>query len=112
MEDTERSKEKNIEALLQAGYAVENRLDPHLRAAMYGRLSQSLNKHPAFPPLALGLICAVLLILAIYMAAAATGIIPLSESDPLLYLTASALLLNFLCLPIASILIVIRRKHA
>jgi hypothetical protein len=112
MEDTEQSKEKNIEALLQAGYAVENRLDPRLRAAMYARLSQSLSTHPAFPPLALGLICAVLLLLAIYLFAAATGVIPLSESDPLLYLIASALLLNILCLPIASILIVIRRKHA
>ena len=112
MKEKERPEEKNIEMLLKAGYPEEGRLDPRLRVTVYSRLVKAMKARPVFPPLALVLICVTLLLLAAILIGAAIGELPFVKMDLLIYLAGGVLLLNLLCLPVASILIVIRRKHA
>jgi hypothetical protein len=112
MEDKKHSSEENVEALLKASYPAQGQLDPRLRASLYGRLAQTLRPTPLFPKMALALICAALLLLEFLAACASVGLIAFPSNDLFTLLTAGIVFLNLLCLPIASILIVIKRSRA
>jgi hypothetical protein len=112
MEDKNHPLEENVEALLKASYPTQGQLDPRLRASMYGRLVQMLPPTPLFPKMALGLICAALLLLELLAVGTSVGLVAFPVNDLFALLTAGIVLLNLFCLPIASILIVIKRASA
>jgi len=104
--------EENMRGLLKAAHPTQGKIDARLRAGVYGQLAHRLAARPAFPPLILGLIGGVVLILEAFTIAMGAGWISAPGNELAVLLIAGVASLNLLSLPVACVFIVIRRKNA
>ena len=119
--DKEQWRENNTAQLIQAGIGADARLDPRVKERVWLRLAAQMSKQPApapFPDFAIGTL-GVLLVLAAagalvrYLGTSAPSMppsMPPSMSPSLFFIPLFFLVLNFAMIPVASILIVIRRR--
>jgi len=115
--DKEQWRENNTARLIQAGIGADARLDPRVKERVWLRLVAQTPQQsvPApFPDFAIGTL-GVLLVLAAagalvrYLGTSAPSMLP-SMLPSLLSVSLFFLVLNFAMIPVASILIVIRRR--
>ena len=115
--DKEQWRENNAARLIQAGIGGDARLDPRVKERVWLRLAAQMPKQPAlapFPDFAIGTL-GVLLVLAAAGALSrflgfAAPFMPPSMSPSLFFVPLFFLVLNFAMIPVASIVIVIRRR--
>lgn len=107
--------EENIARLIEVGLGPQARPEPTIRGQTWRLLKAQLYERrdvPAFSNTALAVLTGILTVLAVWLIGqvqAASGPVHLSLSLILVALLVTA---NLLWVPIAGILIVIRRRHA
>jgi len=115
--DKEQWRENNTAQLIQAGIGADARLDPRVKERVWLRLAAQMSKQPApapFPDFAIGTLGVLLVLAAVgalvrYLGTSAPSMLP-SMSPSLFFIPLFFLVLNFAMIPVASILIVIRRR--
>jgi len=115
--DKEQWRENNTAQLIQAGIGADARLDPRVKERVWLRLAAQMSTQPApapFPDFAIGTLGVLLVLAAVgalvrYLGTSAPSMLP-SMSPSLFFIPLFFLVLNFAMIPVASILIVIRRR--
>lgn len=113
MNNQETSWEQNLGRLLRASCGAEARLGPTARHQLCQRLLAECRVRSApaeFPAVVLGVLTCVLLLLVAGGALAGLGRGSLPASSSALAPFCALALLNLLCLPVASLVIVLRRR--
>jgi len=113
MNNRETSCEQNLGRLLQASCGAEARVTPAARHQLRQRLLAECRAQSApaeFPAVMLGVLTCVLLLLVAGGALAGLGRGSLPASSTALAPFCALVLLNLLCLPVASLVIILRRK--
>jgi hypothetical protein len=109
--------ENDMARLIQAGIGGDARLDPAVKERVWLRLAAQMPKQPVlapFPDFAIGTLGVLLVLAAVgalvrYLGTSAPSMLP-SMSPSLFFIPLFFLILNFAMIPVASILIVIRRR--
>lgn len=114
MNEEQNPLEKNVERLIQASLPPEAHPGPRQRASLYGQLTRRLSIRkaaPQFPTTALVFLAVLFLFLTLLVSAKVAGLITLPLDSLALTLSGGMVLVNLLCLPLASIFIIQRSNH-
>ena len=111
MNNEEASYEQNLGRLLQVSCGAEARVTPAARDRLRRRLSAECRAAPAeFPAVVLGVLTCILVLRAAGSAAASLHPGSLLANATAFSPFGALVLVNFLCLPVASLVIVLRRR--
>jgi hypothetical protein len=106
--------ESNISRLIQVGYGAESRPDPAMHSVMLRSLEIDLHgqqRIAALPEWIVAALVGFLVFLAAWLVLANPQVAVPTEFNTLYFTAAFVLILNIVFLPIASIIIVIRRRY-
>ncbi len=113
MNDKDHYLEENISQLIRVGFGAEVRPSPHRKESAYRLLATQHRAAPvpaAFPESVLVLLTGILAIIALCLATQIVGTGIPGTTDFMFVATALPLALNLICVPIAGIVIVTRRR--
>jgi hypothetical protein len=115
MDNEDRLLEDNIARLIRAGYGPEVRPNARVRERVFARLASQVRSGSAaaeFPASIIGLLFGALGLMAIWLAAPMIGVAARVTSVPSIAIVSAVLLVNLVSVPVAAIIIVIRRRYA
>lgn len=114
MKDSSEHLESNVARLIQIGYSAESRPDPAMHSGMLRILAIDVHgreRIAALPEWIVAVLVGFLVFLAAWLALANPQVTVPTGFNSLYFVAAFVLILNLAFIPIASIIIVIRRRY-
>ena len=114
MEDSERCLETNVARIMKAGIGMHAQLDECVKEQTWLRLASQLRTHRravSFPDLSLIILTGILALLAVLLASETLGVGASMAMNPLFVVAIVVLALILATIPVAGLVIVIRRRH-